>query len=56
VPESHPAFGLAGPDNLVAFTTARYRETPLVVRGRGPGRRSPPPGVFADLLRAGGPT
>lgn len=46
----HPAHGLAGPDNLVAFTTDRYRTTPLVVRGPGAGPEVTAAGVFADVL------
>lgn len=52
VPPEHPAAVLAGADNLVAFTTARYR-SPLVVRGPGAGPEVTAAGVFADVLRAG---
>ncbi len=41
-----------GSDNLVAFTTDRYHETPLVVQGPGAGPGLTASGVFADLLRA----
>ncbi len=51
VPPEHPAHGLAGADNLVAFTTARYRDSPLVLRGPGAGPEVTAAGVFADLLR-----
>lgn len=51
----HPAFALAGPDNLVAFTTRRYHRSPLVVRGPGAGPAVTAAGVFADILRAGFP-
>ncbi|MEM8997824.1 MAG: bifunctional aspartate kinase/homoserine dehydrogenase I, partial [Acidobacteriota bacterium] len=37
VAADHPAYGLAGPDNLVSFSTRRYAQTPLVVRGPGAG-------------------
>lgn len=47
----HPAFALEGPDNLVAFTTRRYRRSPLVVRGPGAGPEVTAAGVFADILR-----
>jgi aspartokinase/homoserine dehydrogenase 1 len=53
VDAEHPAHGLSGPDNLVAFTTARYDATPLVIRGPGAGSAVTAAGVFADLLRAG---
>ena len=48
----HPAHGLAGPDNLIAFTSQRYCDTPLVVRGPGAGTQVTAAGVFADALRA----
>ncbi len=38
-------------DNIVQFTTARYRENPLVVQGPGAGPEVTAAGVFADLLR-----
>ncbi len=52
VAADHPAHGLAGADNLIAFTSERYRETPLVVRGPGAGTQVTAAGVFADALRA----
>ncbi len=52
VPPDHPAHGLAGADNLVAFTTARYRQSPLVLLGPGAGPEVTAAGVFADILRA----
>jgi bifunctional aspartokinase / homoserine dehydrogenase 1 len=48
----HPAAGLADSDNIVIFTTARYREQPLVVRGPGAGAEVTAAGVLADILRA----
>jgi aspartokinase/homoserine dehydrogenase 1 len=48
----HPAAGLTGSDNIVIFTTARYREQPLVVRGPGAGAEVTAAGVLADILRA----
>ena len=50
----HPAFGLAPGDNLVAFTTSRYAERPLVVRGPGAGAEVTAAGVFAELVQIGG--
>ncbi|MCG8455892.1 MAG: hypothetical protein MI919_06380, partial [Holophagales bacterium] len=50
----HPAFGLRGPDNLVAVTTERYRHYPLVIRGPGAGPEVTAAGVLADLLTAAG--
>ncbi|MCK5199554.1 MAG: bifunctional aspartate kinase/homoserine dehydrogenase I [Spirochaetales bacterium] len=50
-PKDHPFAGISGTDNIVAFTTARYDEQPLVVRGPGAGPHVTAGGVFADLLR-----
>ncbi|MEQ1895647.1 MAG: bifunctional aspartate kinase/homoserine dehydrogenase I, partial [Planctomycetota bacterium] len=40
-----------GTDNVVQFTTARYRTNPLVVQGPGAGPEVTAAGLFADLLR-----
>jgi aspartokinase/homoserine dehydrogenase 1 len=52
VDSGHPCASLAGTDNLIAFSTARYDKTPLVVRGPGAGPHVTAAGVFADVLRA----
>ena len=51
VPQSHPAAGLSGTDNMVVFTTARYDDRPLVITGPGAGAEVTAMGVFADILR-----
>ena len=51
VPLSSPVAGLSGSENMVVFTTERYRVTPLVVRGPGAGAEVTAGGVFADILR-----
>jgi bifunctional aspartokinase / homoserine dehydrogenase 1 len=38
-------------DNIVQFTTQRYRDNPLVVQGPGAGPEVTAAGVFADVLR-----
>jgi len=40
-----------GTDNVVQFTSARYRTNPLVVQGPGAGPEVTAAGLFADLLR-----
>ncbi len=50
----HPFFFLDGSDNMVAFTTERYRERPLVVRGPGAGAEVTAAGVFAEVIGMGG--
>jgi aspartokinase/homoserine dehydrogenase 1 len=46
----HPAASAIGTENLFAFTTERYRDRPLVVRGPGAGPAVTAAGVFGDLL------
>lgn len=50
-PRNHDFARLRLTDNIVQFTTRRYRENPLVVQGPGAGREVTAAGVFADLLR-----
>ncbi len=52
LPADHPLAALRGPDNLFAFTTARYRERPLVVRGPGAGTDVTAAGVMGDIIAA----
>lgn len=47
----HPFFNLSGSDNMIVFTTARYRQNPLSVRGPGAGAEVTAGGIFADLIR-----
>lgn len=51
IPQSHPFYSLSGSDNIISFTTQRYKETPLVVKGPGAGAEVTAAGVFADILR-----
>ncbi len=50
VPSDHPLASLRGPDNLFSFTTTRYAERPLVVRGPGAGQAVTAAGVLADIV------
>jgi aspartokinase/homoserine dehydrogenase 1 len=52
VDAGHPSAGVRGTDNLIAFETDRYRESPLVVAGPGAGPELTASGVLADVLRA----
>jgi aspartokinase/homoserine dehydrogenase 1 len=45
-----PFASLRGTDNQIVFTTARYREHPLVVRGPGAGPEVTAAGVLNDIL------
>jgi aspartokinase/homoserine dehydrogenase 1 len=53
VDENHPFYMLSGSDNIISFTTDRYRERPLVVKGPGAGAEVTAAGVFADLINLG---
>lgn len=50
VPADHPAAGLRGSEAFVAFTTSRYADYPLIVRGSGAGGAVTAAGVLADIL------
>jgi len=51
VPMGSALASLDGTDNLFVFTTARYRERPLVVSGPGAGVAVTAAGVLGDVLR-----
>jgi len=51
LPADHAFAHIRLTDNIVQFTTARYRDNPLVVQGPGAGPEVTAAGVFADLLR-----
>lgn len=47
----HPFYQLEGKDNIVLFTTNRYAEQPLIVKGAGAGADVTASGIFADIIR-----
>lgn len=47
----HPFYGLDGSDNIVAFKTQHYQESPIVVKGPGAGAGVTASGIIADILR-----
>ncbi len=49
VPSHSPFAALRGTANLVAFTTERYRSSPLVIQGPGAGLAVTAAGLFNDL-------
>jgi aspartokinase/homoserine dehydrogenase 1 len=51
VPVGSALASLDGTDNLFVFTTARYRDRPLVVSGPGAGVEVTAAGVLGDVLR-----
>lgn len=50
---NHPFFMMEGADNVISFTTKRYHERPLVVKGPGAGAEVTASGVFADIVSIG---
>ena len=48
--KEHLFFSLSGSDNIVAFSSDRYLEKPLLIRGPGAGAEVTAAGVFADLI------
>jgi aspartokinase/homoserine dehydrogenase 1 len=51
LPAGHALTLIRPTDNVVQFTTERYRDNPLIVQGPGAGPEVTAMGVFADLLR-----
>ncbi|MED6130796.1 Bifunctional aspartokinase/homoserine dehydrogenase 1, chloroplastic [Stylosanthes scabra] len=49
--KDHPFAHLSGSDNIIAFTTRRYQNQPLIVRGPGAGAQVTAGGIFCDILR-----
>jgi aspartokinase/homoserine dehydrogenase 1 len=50
VPGNSPFISLNGSDNMIAFTTERYHEQPLVIKGPGAGAEVTASGIFAELI------
>ncbi|MDX2246602.1 MAG: bifunctional aspartate kinase/homoserine dehydrogenase I [Bacteroidia bacterium] len=50
---SNPFYNLSGSDNMIVFTSDRYKDRPLVVKGPGAGAEVTAAGVFAEILRIG---
>ncbi|MBK8723989.1 MAG: bifunctional aspartate kinase/homoserine dehydrogenase I [Saprospiraceae bacterium] len=48
--EHNPLYHLSGSDNMIVFTTERYNERPLVIKGPGAGAEVTAAGVFAELI------
>ena len=53
VSTDNPFYNLSGSDNMIVFTTMRYKERPLVVRGPGAGAEVTAAGVFAEIISIG---
>lgn len=48
---NHPFADLQGSNNLVMFTTERYHDFPMIIKGYGAGAVVTAAGVFADIIR-----
>jgi bifunctional aspartokinase / homoserine dehydrogenase 1 len=53
VDATHPFYQLSGSDNMIVFTSQRYKERPLVVRGPGAGAEVTAAGVFSEIIKIG---
>jgi aspartokinase/homoserine dehydrogenase 1 len=53
VDSNHPFYNLSGSDNIISYTTERYSERPLVVKGPGAGAEVTAAGVFAEIISIG---
>ena len=53
VDAKNPFYTLDGSDNMIVFTTERYYERPLVVRGPGAGSEVTAAGIFAEIISIG---
>ncbi len=51
VDASHPFFDLQASNNLVIYTTERYNEFPMLIKGYGAGASVTAAGVFADIIK-----
>jgi aspartokinase/homoserine dehydrogenase 1 len=51
VSSNHPFYNLSGSDNIISFTTDRYHDRPLVIKGPGAGAEVTAAGMFADIIR-----
>ncbi|MBX2840998.1 MAG: bifunctional aspartate kinase/homoserine dehydrogenase I [Flammeovirgaceae bacterium] len=49
--KTHPFYMAEGSDNIILYTTNRYNELPLMIKGPGAGAEVTAAGVFADIIR-----
>ena len=50
VDSTHPFYNLQGSNNIVALTTERYHEYPMLIQGYGAGASVTAAGVFANIM------
>ncbi|MGF7139933.1 bifunctional aspartate kinase/homoserine dehydrogenase I [Roseimarinus sediminis] len=51
VSNNSPFYELEGSNNIILFTTERYNEYPMLIKGYGAGADVTAAGVFADIIR-----
>jgi aspartokinase/homoserine dehydrogenase 1 len=51
IADTHPFSQLNGSDNMIVFTTSRYKERPLVIRGPGAGAEVTAAGIFSEIIK-----
>jgi len=51
VGQNNPFYGLEGTDNMIVFTTERYNERHLVIRGPGAGATVTAAGIFSEIIK-----
>ncbi len=51
--QDSPFYFLSGSDNMIVFTTERYKDRPLVIQGPGAGAEVTAAGVFAEIIHIG---
>ena len=50
VGQDHPFYSLESSNNIIALTTDRYHEFPIIIKGYGAGAEVTAAGVFADII------
>lgn len=50
VDRESPLYSLEGSNNIILFTTERYNEFPMIIKGYGAGASVTAAGVFADII------
>jgi len=46
-----PFFHQNGRENFIVFTTKRYKDTPMIIKGHGAGAEVTAAGVLGDILK-----
>jgi aspartokinase/homoserine dehydrogenase 1 len=51
VGEENPFYHQNGRENFIIFTTKRYKDSPMVIKGHGAGAEVTAAGVLGDILK-----